>query len=129
MFYLAEKKRLNIKWIGLISYESYTSEEQEEIKTEIAQYNAYPVFVEKDTLDKAMNYYESVINPIFLNFALLNNKKISNNDFFQAYRAINQNFMATVLSVYKKSSNPIILFNDPYFLLSPKFAPDRKSVV
>ena len=122
---MAESNKLNIKWVGLVSYDIYTPEEQEEIKKTIAKYDAYPIFLDKDVLEKTMKYYEAVMSPIFLNFVSLNNNnEVRDNELLQAYRTMNQVFMSTVLSVHNKNPGAMILFNDPYFLLAPKMAPE-----
>eukprot|EP00826_Nyctotherus_ovalis_P010991 TRINITY_DN1286_c0_g1_i13.p1 TRINITY_DN1286_c0_g1~~TRINITY_DN1286_c0_g1_i13.p1 ORF type:complete len:735 (-),score=192.46 TRINITY_DN1286_c0_g1_i13:151-2355(-) len=72
-----------------------------------------------------MKYYETVMNPIFLNFVSLdNNNEVRDDELFKAYRTMNQVFMSTVVSICAKNPKAMVLFNDPYFLLAPKMAPE-----
>eukprot|EP01022_Parablepharisma_sp_SALTPOND_P001069 TRINITY_DN105531_c1_g1_i1.p1 TRINITY_DN105531_c1_g1~~TRINITY_DN105531_c1_g1_i1.p1 ORF type:complete len:882 (+),score=77.02 TRINITY_DN105531_c1_g1_i1:683-3328(+) len=128
LFHLAESRKVQIKWVGLITLDEYTPEEQEQIRAEIEKYNAYPVFVDKKTLEDCTYYYDSVITPIFHNFvSYKNNTGLRNADLFQAYRNVNKAFASTILSVYKKDPRAMILFNDPYFLLAPRLISESES--
>ncbi len=121
MFKLAEAGKVHIKWVGLISLDTYTPEEQEQIRKGIEKYDAYPIFVDKKTMDDCTSYYDSVISPVFHNFvSYKQDSGVRNAKLFQAYRAMNKAFVDAVLAIYKKEPKAMILFNDPYFLLAPK---------
>ena len=129
LFRLSETKKLRLKWVGLISTESYTAEEQEKIRVGIEQYNAYPVFVDKKVLDDFTSYYDSVVSPVFHNFiSYKKNASARNAELLQSYRVVNKCFVEAVLTLYKKEPKAIVLFNDPYFLLAPKLVPEMENL-
>jgi len=125
---LAETQKVRIKWVGLLNYEIYPPEEQEVIKKALEEFNAYPVFLEEKVLNNCGYYYDSVIYPIFHNFISFKyNTDVRNINLYQAYETMNKVFMSTVLLLYKKHPNAIIIFNDAYFLLAPKFASEANN--
>jgi len=108
-----------------MTYEEYTPEEQEKIRIGIEKYDAYPVFIDKKTLDDCTYYFDSVITPIFNNFvSYKKNLGVRDSNLYQAYRTVNKIFAEQVVSVYKKNPKSMVLFNDPYFLLAPQFVSD-----
>ena len=110
-----------MKWVGMVDYDTYLAEEQEQIKQEAAKYDAYPVFPDAKTLKDTTYYYDSVLTPIFHNFASYkNNTAVRNTELFQSYRNMNKEFVDVIVPIYKKYPKAMIFFNDPYFLLSPR---------
>eukprot|EP00826_Nyctotherus_ovalis_P017110 TRINITY_DN1500_c0_g1_i3.p1 TRINITY_DN1500_c0_g1~~TRINITY_DN1500_c0_g1_i3.p1 ORF type:complete len:784 (-),score=250.70 TRINITY_DN1500_c0_g1_i3:158-2509(-) len=110
-----------MKWVGMVGYDVYSAEEQELIKSEAEKYDAYPVFPDEQTLKNTTYYYDSVITPIFHNFAAYwNNANVRKVELFQSYRSMNKDFVKVIVPIYKKYPKAIILFNDPYFLLAPR---------
>jgi len=121
LFNLIENKKLNIKWIGLINYNTFTPEEQKELTTELEKLDAYPVFLEKKVLKGASYYYESLVAPIFHNFIYhTKTPSIINSEALQSFKSMNIGFVSKVLEVHKHFPDSMILFNEPYFLLAPK---------
>jgi trehalose 6-phosphate synthase/phosphatase len=125
---LAESKKLKIKWIGLVNYKIYNDKEQEEITKETAKHGAYPIFLDKEIIDKCTYYYDSVITPIFHNFvSYKNNAGVRNKELYEYYCKMNQKFVENILVILKKYPEATIIFNDPYFLLAPKYISKVKS--
>lgn len=121
LFNLIENRKLNIKWIGLINYNTYTPEEQKELTVELEKLGAYPVFLEKNVLEGASYYYESLIAPVFHNFVCYKKStSIINVDAFQSFNNMNKGFVSKVLEVHKHFPEAMVIFNEPYFLLVPK---------
>lgn len=117
-----------MKWVGMIDYDGYSTEEQEQIKNEAEKYDAYPVFPDEQTLKDTTYYYDSVITPIFHNFvSYKDNAGVRNAELFQSYRNMNKEFIKVIIPIYKKYPKALILFNDPYFLLAPKLVYDALS--
>lgn len=105
-----------------MNYEVYSKEEQEEIRKETAKHDSYPIFLEKEIIDNCTYYYDSVITPIFHNFvSYKNNTGLRDSELFQYYRKVNRTFVEHILAIHKKHPLALIIFNDPYFLLAPKF--------
>lgn len=118
---MSERKKVKLKWVGLIAQNIYTPQEQEQIRKGLENYDSYPVFVDEKTLKNFMNYYDYVITPVFHNFVSYKaNSSVGEQEQLQAYRVMNQAFVDVVMSLYKKDTKSLILFNDPYFLLAPK---------
>jgi trehalose-6-phosphate synthase len=122
---LAEQKKVNLKWVGLVSFENYTSEDQKLLREGLEKHGAYPVFLDHDTLTAFTQYYDYVMTPIFHNFvSYKKNPGVGEEKLLAAYEQLNRAVVEVVLSVLKKLPQAMILFNDPYFLLAPKMLSD-----
>jgi len=111
-----------------MNYKIYSEKEQEEINKEAAKYDSYPIFLDKESIDKCTYYYDSVITPIFHNFvSYKNNAGVRNKELYQFYCKMNQKFVESILVILKKYPEAKIIFNDPYFLLAPKYISKIKS--
>eukprot|EP00831_Metopus_contortus_P051408 TRINITY_DN43152_c0_g1_i2.p1 TRINITY_DN43152_c0_g1~~TRINITY_DN43152_c0_g1_i2.p1 ORF type:complete len:395 (-),score=58.01 TRINITY_DN43152_c0_g1_i2:33-1217(-) len=121
LFRLSELNVVQIKWVGLITTQDYSSEEQEKIRTDLEKFGIYPVSIEKKILEDFTYYYDYVIFPLFHNFvSYRKNVDLSNAKYHQAYITVNQIFVETIVSIKKKIPKAMVLFNDPYFLLAPR---------
>jgi len=120
---------VQIKWIGLVSYESYSIKDQQEITNTIAKYDAYPIFLPNKVLKESLHYYDTVISFIFHNFTSYKYESISRYlELLESYKVMNQMFATAILSLHQRFPHATILFNDPYFLLVPKIMSENRNL-
>ena len=107
-----------IGWPGIPSDE-LTDNEKQQITEELAKHNSYPVFLSKKQIDNFYNGYSNSI--LWPRFHGLSTKRVSSeklNDWWQAYRKVNQKFMEAVLNLAEPKSQ--IWIHDYQLMLLPE---------
>ncbi len=118
-----------MRWVGLAGLSSYTPEEQRQLSKALRKLNAYPVFVDPETLAQFTAYYVQVITPLLHNvFSCKRSPNVGSAALLEAYRVVNKSFADVVLGVCKGEPKALVLYNDDYFFLAPKLVAEKVSL-
>jgi len=113
--YIKSKKNMWIGWPGVNS-EDLTKEEKQEISTELAKRNCYPVFLTKKQIEEFYNGYSNgVLWPFFHTMSV---PKANWDQHWAAYKHVNLLFADVLMGVTKRGST--IWVHDYQLMLVPQ---------
>lgn len=111
----------NSVWVGWPGVDLEEVRDAEAIQQELREHRCYPVFLSRREF---VNYYQGFSNntlwPLFHYFVQYT---IYRNDYWQAYKKVNQAFCETVLKIAEETDT--IWVHDYHLLLLPKLLRDR----
>ena len=117
----------NNSWIGWpgIPSDDLNENDKQQITIELAKHNSYPVFLTKKQIDNFYNgYSNSILWPRFHGLATKRVDSEKLNDWWLAYRKVNQRFMETVINLVE--ANTQIWVHDYQLMLLPEMLRNEK---
>lgn len=113
--YIKSRKNMWIGWPGINS-EDLTEEEKQEVSTELARRNCYPVFLTKKQVDEFYNGYSNEV--LWPYFHGLPTPKAKMNQYWDAYKHVNELFAEVVMGVTEPKST--IWVHDYQLMMVPQ---------